>query len=418
MELHGKYGIKLSPEDDNRVWWLRCENEDEKADWLKILMNACQKSVPPVHPDPAVVAAFQATYKALRWQYGYHGWYRSSYTEVEHLSRLCSDLVSKEVLHKSFADFPESSQKVATVKLVQKSVDAAISAAANKAWMSALSSCLKKRDSVEAQVRAVMDRLSAEEGALEGNITAMTKEVVEPFLRKCRQRVCMAVLRSCEHPVTNAFVTSVHGFHDYMTELIKEGSFQKDVFHSNIILSHRSVEEWWSGPLEDTNQVCWAMYTNDLTDIASFFVAGYSAYTLYSEVLDSNRRLMHLALSLFSKKAVEASYRDLTTVLKDVLLCVINDAKLYLKSVLHYILIGFLRSPYDSDIIGPCLELVAPIQKVIDDSSPPLPDLLLLPALAERVLWKLLHVEVGEMVEATHADNCAEIDTTRDLLGP
>jgi hypothetical protein len=217
--------------------------------------------------------------------------------------------------------------------------------------------------------------------------------------------------------VTNAFVTTVHGFHDYMSELLREGSFAKESFHAQLISSHRSVEEWWSGPLEDTNQVCWAMYTNDLTDLSSLFVAGYSAYNLYSEVLDANRKLMHRALSMFSKRAVDANYLDLERILQQVLYLVIHDAKLYLHAVLRHVLIGFLQTRFEGDVVVPSLELVRPLQRGLDVLPGPAAQLLNLPAFAESVLWKILREEVWAMVDASHADNCAEIDTTIDLVG-
>lgn len=436
-EVHGRHGLKIIPsEDDNsssphqRVWWLRCENEDEKADWMKLFLNACQKALPPAHPDPLIGATFRASFRALRWRYGFYGWYRDTYTEAEHLARLCSDVLSRELLHGTFGALPDSSQKAATIKLVQKNVDMAVTTAATKAWNTTVAQCATQKDALETQVRAVQDWLAAQEQALEDLVVSLTQEsTVGPFLRKTKQRVCLSILRSCEDPVTNAFVTSVHGFHDYMSEQIREDSFgsTKESFHTNMILCHRSVEEWWSGPLEETNQVCWAMYTNDLTDIASFFVAGYSAYNLYSEVLDANRKLMHRALSMFAKKAEDVSYRDLQLILKQVLYLVIHDAKIHLKSVLHHILIGFLQSSYEGDVIVPCLALVQqPLQLALDAMPSATGQgqgvsqeafLLHLPALTERVLWRMLHTEVTAMVAASHDDNCAEIDTTIELVG-
>jgi hypothetical protein len=196
-EVHGRHGIKLSPEDDTgRVWWLRCESEDERADWTKLLLNACQKSLPPVHPDPLVATAFQATYRALRWRYGYSGWYRATYTETEHLARLCSDIADKEVLRAAFSLLPESAQRAATIRLVQKNVDAAVTAAAGKAWTASLAACGAQREALEAQVRAARE-LPALEASLAEQVTATTKDVMGPFLRIMKQRVCLTVLRSC-----------------------------------------------------------------------------------------------------------------------------------------------------------------------------------------------------------------------------
>jgi hypothetical protein len=417
-EMHGKYGIKISAEDDDsRIWWLRCESEDDKADWLKHFMNACQKALPPSHPDPVIVTAFHATYKALRWKYGFMGWYRSSYTENELLARLCSDLIAKEITQRTYSDTTPGNQRAAAMKQAQKSVDNAVVDAANRTWTAALARCSPQREALETQVRAAKD-LPDHEAQLAASISNLTADVVDPFLQDAKQRVCRSVLHSCESPITNSFVTSIHGFHDYMAEQIREESFTKKCFQKNIVASHRSVEEWWAGPLEDTNQVCWAMYTNDLTDISSFYVAGYSAYNLYSEVLDSNRKLMHRALSLFAKMSTDSNFLNLEKILKKVLQYVIHDAKIYLKAVLSNILFGFLQSSFEADVVVHCLELVEPLEKfIVECPSPDVRDLLSLAGCTENVLWQRLRDEITDVVAASHDDNCAEIDTTSSLVG-
>lgn len=419
-ELHGKHGIKISPEDDDsRIWWLRCESEDDKADWAKLFMNACQKALPPVHPDLVVVAAFRGAHRALRARYGYRGWYRSSYTEAELLARLCSDIIAKEVTHEVFSDTASegSSQKAAAVKSVQKSVNAAVLAAASKAWASTLASCLPLRDPLEAQVRGSLQELRAQEAQLAEAVLVLGKEPAELFLRRSQQRMCASVLRSCEHPVTNAFVTSIHGLSDYMSEQIREGTFARECFQASMVASHRSVEDWWSGPLEDANQVCWAMYTDDLTDISAYFVAGYSAYNLYSEVLDACRRLAHQALSMFSRLAEQSDYLNLELILKRVLFMVIHDAKVCLREVLHNILVGLLQSAFEAEVVAPCVRQARPLQSVVDAAPASVAGLLSVRACCESALWALLHQEVAALVQASHADNCAEIDTTIDQLG-
>ena len=415
-EIHGRYGIKIIPSDDkSRVWWLRCYNEDDKSEWMKILMNSCQKSQPPVHSDGEVAAAFEATFKSLRWRYGHRGWLRTSYTECEQLSRLCSDVINRNVRMPS-VDIAESVAKAAATKAIQKNIDSAVNSAAAKAWSFALAATSQRSD-IEARTRALHD-LDVHEKHLEEKAISIMESVFAPFLTKMKPRICIPILRSCEHPVTNAFVTTIHGFHDYMLEQIREGCFQKGNFHENIKLCHRSVEEWWSGPLEDTNQVCWAMYTNDLSDISSYFIVGYSSYNLYSEVLDANRKLMHRALSFFSTVVVQSNYENVENILKLVLYLVIQDAKVYLKSVLHQILIGFLRFLFEGDVVIPCLELIQPLKDYIDElSDPRIAKLIHLSSFTERLLWKILNDEILSIIDTSHADNCAEIDTTVDHVG-
>lgn len=408
-EMLGKFGIKLVPDNDKRrTWFLRCDNEEEKSHWTRVFMNACLKATPPVHSNQSVVEAFHAAFRSLRRQYGYSGWYNMSYTECEHLSRLCKDMIMKNCPQSMYRGTSDDSQILNT----QKYIDTFVTTAASKAWSTSMAFSHSKvlEDEAQKYSRLLMD----EERKLTEDIVSMTSSTVDPFLRRMRSRVSLPILRSCTDPVTNAFVTSIHGFRDYMIEQIREGAFERCKLEENIVASHRAVEEWWSGPLEDTNQICWEMYMNDLSEISSFFVNGFSSYNLYSDVLDANRTLIHRALSRFlslASASEESSGNDLEVILKNVLFLLTNDAKALLKSVLQNILNGFLQPSYEVDVVLPCIELVQPLQSKLD-ATPEVANILTLSSLCERVVHGMLKEEVAAVVETKHAECCLKIDAS------
>lgn len=94
----GNFGIKIVPSDTRRrVWFLKANNEEEKGEWIKVFKNACDNAQAPINPDEVLSAAFNGAYRAVRWRYGYYGWYRINYTEPEQLGELVSNILYREV---------------------------------------------------------------------------------------------------------------------------------------------------------------------------------------------------------------------------------------------------------------------------------------------------------------------------------
>lgn len=416
---HGQFGVKVVPDDDRRrTWWLKCETEEEKDDWLKVFSNACNKAKPPEHEDAVIAAAFKGAYRSVRWHYGFYGWYRNVFVEGEQLGSLCSEIVMREVVRAALDEIPEGPAKNSTVNMVRKNVDMAVIAAVNAAWSAAVSSCQAMRDTLEDTIKKCLDPLFEQEVALKEKISSTTNETVSPFLEDVGGRLCQPLLAACTTPITKAYSSAIKGFSDYMKDRIKEKPFTKDNVESNTLSIHRSVNWWWSGPLKETNEIAWNIYANDLADVITFFGAGYTPYSLFSEVLDSIRDLTHRAIYGFSKAVEEANFEGQEGVLIDILSKYVHDAKLAMKGVLENILGGILQSPFETMVITPCLELVKPIQDMIDEIPVPgLSDLFNLSTLTEEVLSKFQDDCVGSIVGGAFGKVATQIDNTGKAEG-
>lgn len=412
---NGQFGVKLVPNDDRRrVWWLKCETEEEKDDWLKVLTNACNKANPPVHEDKVIAAAFRGAYRSVRWHYGYYGWYRNVLAEGEQLGALCSEIVMREVVRAALDEVPEGPAKYTTINMIRKNVDVAVMAAVVAAWNGAVAACGPIKEPLENTVRSALSPLFEQEVALKAKISATTNETVTPFLQDVGGRLCQPVLAACSVSITRGYVTSVKGFSEFMREKIKENGFAKDTCASNILWAHRYVGYWWSGPLKDTNQVCWKIYTSDLTDVITILGAGYTSYSLYSEVIESIRDLTHRALEAFHKAVIEADYQGQEAILGTILVKFVHDAKLAMKIVLNKILGGILQSPFETLVITPCLELVKPIQDMIDEIPVPgLSELFNLSSLTEEVLEKFKSDCVAAIVEGAFGKIASQIEDAK-----
>jgi len=415
----GQFGIKIVPYDSRRrTWYLKAETEEEKNEWVKVFKNACSKARPPRDKDSLIAHAFDGAYRAVRWHYGYYGWYSYSFSEAEQLGELVSSILYRELISGVIDGIPAGPQRGAVVNMVRKSVDTTCMAAVGAAWNGSVQACNGLKTSLESAVRSLITPVLEQEVTLKIKISETTSNNVNPFLSDVGGRICRPVLKACASPITRAYVAAVQGFTNFMRKQIADNSFSKDNFDSNIRWAHRSVEYWWSGPLEDTNRICWALYTSDLTDVAAFFADGFTSYSLYSLVLDGIRDLTHRAIHAFDTAYKEGETDNLERLLNGIIAKYVHDAKLSLKSVLTAILGGILQSPIETLVFTPCLELVKPIQDVIDAIPVPgLSDLFNLSTLMGEVLHKVLDDGVAALVSGAFGDVASQIDAAGHGLG-
>jgi hypothetical protein len=416
---HGQFGVKIVPEDERRrTWWLKCESEEEKDEWLKVLTTACNKAKAPVHENEVIAGAFKGAYRSVRWHYGFYGWYRCVMTEGEQLGALCSEIVMREVVRAALDEVPEGPAKSTTINMVRKNVDLAVISAVNAAWTGVVSSCIAMSDALEESVKSLLAPLAENEVKLKEKVSSTVNDKVMPFLEDVGGRLCQPLLAACSTPITKSYASSVKGFSEFMKEKIKDGAYTESTMSANIREAHRSVNYWWSGPLKETNEIAWNIYANDLADVVSFFGAGYTPYSLYSEVLDSIRDLTHRAIHAFATATEEAKFEGQEAILNDVLAKFVHDAKLSMKNVLNNILAGILQSPFETLVMTPSLELVKPIQDMIDEIPVPgLSDLFNLSSLTEEVLEKFKEDSVGAIVDGAFGKVADQIDDAGKAVG-
>jgi hypothetical protein len=416
---NGKFGIKLVPYDDRRrTWSFSCDTEEDKTEWMKIFNNACRKAEPPINPDELISKAFRGAYRAVRWAYGFYGWWSLNGTEAEMLGGLCADILNRELVYDVINNIPAGPQRGAVVNMVRKTVDTTVVAAVGAAWNSSMTACESLKDTLKSSASALIRPIIDQEVALKAQVVDKVLGTINPFLEEEGGRVCRPVLRVCANPITRAFVAGVGGFAAYMKKQITDGAFAQESFDNNIKWAHRSVEYWWSGPLEETNRLCWKLYTSDLADVAAFF-GGFTTYSLYSDTLDAIRDLTHRAIYSFETTVRAAdNYTNLDRVLNEVLSKYIHDAKLAEQDLLNNILLQLLNEPMEKAVINPCLELTKPIQEVIDAIPVPgLSDLFNLTTVVEEVLSEILNGGVGAIVSGAFGEVAQQIDASGTSLG-
>jgi hypothetical protein len=313
-------GIKLVPYNERRrVWYVRCSTAQDQEEWLRIFNNACSKAAPPVNKNPVLAAAFEGAYRAIRWNYEYYGWYAIGGTEAETLAGLTSDILDRELINDILYNIPAGPSRHAACESVRRVADTAVQEAISVCWNCVANVCERLTPSVEASVRSLLKPLLVHEGAVKDKIVNSISGTVGPFISDVGGRVCRPMLRQIVTPITKAFCAGIEGYAINMREKIKNRNFEEAIFTSSIQWADREIEYWWSGPLEHTNQICWGLYTTDLTDVACLFSArGFTPYSVYADTLESIRDLLHRAHHQFAVRAMEGGYAGLEGILIEV----------------------------------------------------------------------------------------------------
>lgn len=416
---YGEFGIKLVPYNERRrTWYVKATSAQDQEEWMRVFNNACSKAKPPVNNDEVLAAAFEGAYRAVRWNYGYYGWYAIAGTEAETLGGLACDILDREIINDVMRDIPAGPQRNTACSIVRKTVDTAVVAAVSACWNSVVGLCEGLRQTLETTVKSLLTPLFEQEVAIKEKIVSSISDTVNPFLADVGGRVCRPLLTVASKSITKGFCAAIQGYSAYMKEKIEKGSFVEAQFASEAKSSDRAIEYWWSGPLEKANQICWSIYSSDLAELATLFSDGFTPYSVYSSALDSIRDLTHRAHFKFTTRAIEAGYTGLEAVLNEVLADMVHDAKLAEIAILNGILLDTLNPSVESNVIVPCGELVQPVQDLIDAIPVPgLSDLFNLPSLVEEVIGSIVEGGVTAIVEGSTSDIESKIDEAGAEIG-
>lgn len=420
VKEYGPNGIKLVPWNDRRrTWFFKCANEEEKTEWMRIFNNACNKAKAPTNPDIVLSQAFEGAYRAVRWNYGFYGWYSISGTEAETLGGLCCDILNRELINDVIYNIPAGPQRNTAVSIVRKTVDTAVMAAVSASWNSCVMACEGLRGTLETTVKGLLAPVFEQEVQIKEKVVSSISGTVNPFLADVGGRVCRPLLKIAANSITRAFCAAIKGYSHKMKDKIEHGQFVESQFANNIRWADREIEYWYSGPLEDANRICWSIYTSDLVEVAALFSSGgFTPYSVYSNALDAIRDLTHRAHFKFQTRVMEAAYQDQLSILNEVLADMVHDAKIAENQLLNQILNDILQPSIESNVIVPCGELVQPVQDMIDAIPVPgLSDLFNLPNLVEEVVGSIVEGGVSAIVGAASADVDAQITAAGAEIG-
>jgi hypothetical protein len=215
--------------DRRRTWYVKCANEEEKTEWMRIFNNACNKAKPPVNSDVVLAQAFEGAYRAVRWNYGFYGWYSISGTEAETLGGLCCDILNRELINDVIYNIPAGPQRGTAVSIVRKTVDTAVVAAVSASWNSCVMACEGLRGTLETTVKGLLAPVFEQEVQLKEKVVSSISGTVNPFLADVGGRVCRPLLKIAANSITRAFCAAIKGYSHKMKDKIEHGECRLSV---------------------------------------------------------------------------------------------------------------------------------------------------------------------------------------------
>lgn len=95
---HGEFGLALEPLDRKRVWHLRFDSNEARAEWKMVLEHAALKCQAPLFPNRIAADAFADAYRRARRQLGLSGFYRLDRPAKDQLAVLVAQACETNVL--------------------------------------------------------------------------------------------------------------------------------------------------------------------------------------------------------------------------------------------------------------------------------------------------------------------------------
>lgn len=389
---HGDKGIKLVPWSwRRRTWWIKCADDNERKEWLSAFETACYKSRPPHDEDECIATAFDSALQNTRWKFWFWGWYGDAGNEAERLGEFLLDVLDRDIVNEILNGIAESPAKAMTVDLVRKTIGTSVKAACSSAWVSSSTAVRSVSDKIQSQVKDLISPVIEKQQEFKKMIVDKIGGKINPFLEEKGGSLLKPVFNVIFKPIIAAFQKCVQGFHNHLSNHIKQNEFASAKFDSTLSRVDWQMD-WWSGPIHDAYLVIWKMYTSDMTELLSLLSGGITPYTVYNMVMDRIKEILHRAVYTFGNLAKSVSEGELPNVLSHVTGLLFHDAFLMIKISVLDILSRILNGPINELVVKPCEELIAPLQETID--SIPIPGLSVL-----IDLNTLLHETVDEITE-------------------
>ena len=415
---HGEKGIKIVPWSyRRRTWWIKCDDDKERKEWLGVFETACFKAVAPRDEDECIAEAFDTTLRNLRWYYWFWGYYGQAGDEAERLGEFLLDLLDRDIVDAILGGIAESPAKAMTVDLVRKTIGSSVKAACSAAWVSSGTAVRSLSASIQSSVKDLLTPLLEKQKDFKEMIVQKISGTVNPFLADKGASLLRPVLNVVFKPVTDAFVIAVKGFHAHMSAKITSNEFAAARFQSTLDYSDWQMD-WWSGPIHQGYIICHRMYSDDFATIASLLVGGVTPYTVYNMVMDKLKLIVHRAVYTFGSLAKSIAEGELASVLAHVTGLLFHDVFIMVKAVISDVLAAILASPLQELVLKPCGELIAPLQETID--AIPVPGLSLLfnlGSMLEEVVYSIQDGAIEALISGSLADVKTAINVAHAEIG-
>ncbi|RYG67429.1 hypothetical protein EON64_07455 [archaeon] len=406
---YGENGIKLVPWSwRRRTWYIKCNDDKEREEWLGAFRTACYKAKAPHDEDECIAKAFDKALQNTRWKCWIWGWYWPAGDEGERLGELVLDVLDREVINDVINGIVEGPAKAMTVDIIRKSIGTTVKSACSSAWISSASAVRSVSGKIQDQVKELISPVLEKQQEFKTMIVDKISGKINPFLQDKVGSLLTPVFKVIFKPIITAFTHAAKGFMAHMKEKISSNDFAKASFDKTLEYVDWQMD-WYSGPVHDAYAVVWRMYTSDMTALLSILSGGITPYSVYNMVNDKLKIILHRAVHTFGQLARSNVETEYNAVLNHVMGLFFHDIVVMVKSTVMDILTAILSAPINELVIAPCQELVTPLQEMIEAIPiPGLSTLLDLPTMLEEVVGSI----EGSALEAILSPSVSELKSS------
>jgi hypothetical protein len=416
---YGEKGIKLVPWSyRRRTWYIKCNDDELRKEWMSVFQNACYKAKPPHDENEVIAQSFDIALRNTRWACCIWGWYYGAGGEAERLGELVLDVLDQEILSEIIYKIPDGPSRSLTVDLIRKSISTTVHAATSAAWASAVSAMRAVSDKIESSCKDLIRPVIEKQQNLKEMIVEKISSTIDPFLADKGSALLTPVLRVLFNPVIRAFTAMAKGFHAHLTTAINNGDFHgsSDKFKSAWDRCDWQMD-WWSGPIGDAYSITWRMYDSDLAEVASILASG-SASMIYNMVNDKLKALVHRAVYTFGNLAASVAEGERLTMLAHTTGLLFHDCYIMVQSTIAAVLTYILSPMVNEMVLKPGQNAIAPLQEVVDSIPVPgLSVLLDLNALLEETVGDIVGNSINSIIKGSLAELRTSLDLARTEVG-
>jgi len=367
--LHGLYGLKLVPWwywRTRRTWYIRCEDNEDRKQWKEALSKCAWKATASRNPNPVIADAFDATLDFLRTKYGYWGRCGPYGTETERLSDFFNEVLGERVVWSILDGISPGMFHNRASDAVMGIVSALVAAAVKSAWESVVQISNTAQDKLMPIARANLGPLFEKQVELKAKIVGFVSSKVDPFLEEYGSKIFKPLLQVIIAPLKRAFIEAFRGIKSHVKSLPAFSTVEVRKANLQILYSDADWGSW--GHMSEPSKILWDMYYEANGTLGAVFqlVGGYGPYEFMQQIRDAVCDLSKRFVYTLNEYCDTSPTVDYITHYSHAFNNYIHDVTLLLKILVTQVIKRVLSDPLDKYLIQPSLELVQPVQEMLE----------------------------------------------------
>jgi hypothetical protein len=430
----GPQGFKLVPTQRmRRTWYVRCENAEEKNDWVKILLKTCYKTTPTTvssgSKDALIASAFEIAFESLRHHFGYWDYQAPYDSHLERLVDFVKEIVARDCVDEMIANIADHMFKNGELASIETHVTTKVLEAVTAVWDACLSTAERITRDIENTVQTHVDALQELKMSVNSQLDSLLERDVNVLMADYTLRSVCPFLDTVTQPIMDTYLDIVLYIYNVYRDKIMSGDMALAERRRTFVHQLDSECDFWhhQPPVFSPNLPLpspspqflsvigtWKLYSRGGLTEPSMEAAGsgdkveefsHDALPIwvlrqlaYDHFIDFFHRATHAFKKLITEQSkVPAANHALVVCRRHVL-----DVRGMAKHTLLTLLKRLVLCPLLEQIIPKAVATVAPIRKELfatQQTGSPLPDLINLHYMTKETVNQKVEAKINDVVE-------------------